>query len=454
VGHLPFAADDGMQAGQTYRARIEVVQSCDPSIRQEERRASLALKLRAPDSKGTWAWGPWSAEIPLPAAVCTYLEHGARPLAPTLREQQGPDGSRAAVLDLILDMPARQAPPLSQERRVLGFDWGVRSLITASVLESSAGEERYPQVSRPVFLDTGGIDGRQARLRREIDRLKARRAHYDALSKETLAACTEQQTPLPADVAHWNERVRDYEARIEGCWQKYARRNRELAHLAANLLILLALLSDCRLICGENLATLRTEGRGRGVRGRWRNWRNNTTIRGELWRVLSYKCALLGIRARQVEPRGTTHTCPHCHQPARTFASSAQSDRRKALDWGPWLCCENPACLWNGARDYAASLNIARLGLVSFITARQTKSSQTSTMTSVKVKPALYSRAGATLLLPSQGITPRPIEGKHVYYSGWSCSLSLRTSRPRGLVAVLSTAHLRKRVLEQEVLRA
>jgi hypothetical protein len=35
-----------------------------------------------------------------------------------------------------------------------------------------------------------------------------------------------------------------------------------LAHLASNLLILLALLYDCRLICGENLTTLKTEGRG------------------------------------------------------------------------------------------------------------------------------------------------------------------------------------------------
>ena len=236
------------------------------------------------------------------------------------------------------------------------------------------------------------------------------------------AASTERQTPLPADLARWQGRVRDYEERIGTCWQKYARRNRELAHLAANLLILLALLSDCQLICGENLATLRTEGRGRGVRGRWRNWRNNTTVRGELWRVLSYKCLLLGIRARQVEPRGTTHTCPHCHQPASTFASPAPADRKQALDWGPWLCCENPECLWNGARDYAASLNIARLGLALFLTARRRTPSQSSTLTALKVKPALYSRAGATLLLPSQGITPRPIEGKHVCYAGWSCS--------------------------------
>ena len=337
---------------------------------------------------------------------------------------------------------------------MLGFDWGVRSLITASVVEKSPGQQRAPQVSRPVFLDTGGIDGRQARLRREIDRLNACREHYATLCTEALAAPTERQTPLPTDFARWQARVQDYDARIGGCWQKYARRNRELAHLAANLLILLALLADCHLICGENLVTLRTEGRGRGVRGRWRNWRNNTTVRGELWRVLGYKCRMLGIRARQVEPRGTTHTCPHCHLPARTFASPAPADRRKALDWGPWLCCEHPKCRWNGARDYAASLNIARLGLALFLTAHRRISSQFNTLTSLKVKPALYSRAGATLLLPSQGITPRPLEGKHVCYAGWSCSLSLRTSRPTGLVAVLSTAHLRKRVLEQDVLRA
>ena len=407
VGQLPFAGDDGMHAGQTYRARLSVAHSCDLSTRAEARRANLLLRLRAPDPGGTWAWGVWSAEIPLPVAVCASLEQGATPLAPTLREIVRPGGRRVAVLDLVLDVPTRKVPPRAEVRRVLGFDWGVRSLITASVVEQSPGK-RFPQVSRPVFLDTGGIDGRQARLRREIDRLKACREHYAALCKEALAAHAERQTPLPADLARWQGRVQDYEECIGTCWQKYARRNRELAHLAANLLILLALLADCRLICGENLATLRTEGRGRGVRGRWRNWRNNTTVRGELWRVLSYKCTLLGIRARQVEPRGTTHTCPHCHRPARTFASPAPADRKQALDWGPWLCCEHPECLWNGARDYAASLNIARLGLALFLTARRRTPSQSASMTSVKVKPALYSRAGATLLLPSQGITPRP----------------------------------------------
>jgi hypothetical protein len=94
------------------------------------------------------------------------------------------------------------------------------------------------------------------------------RAHYAALCTQALSAHAEQQKPLPADLARWQGRARAYEERTLVCWQKYARRNRELAHLATNLLILLALLADCRFICGENLATLRDLGawpRGAGA---------------------------------------------------------------------------------------------------------------------------------------------------------------------------------------------
>ena len=446
VGQLTFAGDDGMQAGQTYRARVRVAHFCEVTTRTEQTQATLGLKLRAPDQTGMWAWGEWSHEIPLPETVVHYLAQGAQTQAPTLRELRSDDGSRVAVLDLILEVPAVYVSPLEQEQRVLGWDWGVRSLITVSVLEKRDQDKPYHQVSRPVFLDTGGIDGRQARLRREIDRLKACRDRYALLVKHARQVHAEQQIPLPAHCTGWQERITAYETRIKTCWKKYERRNRELAHLASNLLILLALLYDCRLICGENLTTLKTEGRGRGVRGRWRNWRNNTTVRGELWRVLKYKCYLLGIRARQVEPRGTTHTCPHCGQPANTYASPADADRTKALDWGAWLVCK--ACGWNGARDYAASLNIARLGMAFLTTYHDTKRYESYRTTSSEVKPASYTGAGATLLLPSQGITPRPLEGTHICYAGWSYSTSLRTSQPKRLLAVLSTSQLRKRLLK------
>jgi hypothetical protein len=377
IGHLTFAGDDGMKAGQTYRARIEMTSFCDVQTRQEHKLASLSLRLRTPNRLGKWAWGEWSDAIPLPPTICISLWQGATTQAPTLREIRGDDGSRVAVLDLILEVPAKYVSPLEQETRVLGWDWGVRSLITVSILEKPEGDEPYRQVSPPIFLDTGGIDGKQARLRREIDRLKGCRDRYGQLVKQA------------------------------------------------------------------------TEGRGRGVRGRFRNWRNTTTVRGELWRVLRYKCHLFGIRARQVEPRGTTHTCPRCHQPATTYASAAPQDRTKAISWGPWLCCSNPECQWNGARDYAASLNIARLGMAFLVTYHQTKRYVSYRMTSSEVNSCSYIGQEATLLLPSQGITPRPSQGKHVYYAGWSYASSLRTSRPRNLLAVLSTSQLRKYVLQR-----
>jgi putative transposase len=448
VAQLTFAGDDGMKVGQTYRARIELTQFCDLQSRQEHCRASLWLRLRSPDEQGKWAWGAWSQEIALPQIVFSYFDQGATTLAPTLREIRSDDDQRVAVLDLILEVPAQAVSSLDEVSRALGWDWGVRSLITVSVLEKSEGDEPYRQVSRPVFLDTGGIDGKQARLRREIDRLKACKERYETRIKQAKKAQEEHETPLPAHFSGWQDRVRDYAARIKQCWKKYERRNSELAHLASNLLILLALLYDCRLICGENLTTLKTIGRGKGVRGRFRNWRTNTTVRGELWRVLKYKCHLLGMRARQVEPRGTTHTCPRCHHPAKTYLSPDPDDRKKALDWGPWLCCDNPNCLWSGARDYAASLNIARLGLAFLITYHQTTRYVSYRMASSEVKPASYIGAGATLLLPSQRVTPRPFEGKHLYYAGWSYSIALRTSQPKAILSVLSTSRLRKYVLK------
>jgi len=455
VGQLTFAGDDGMERGQTYRAKVDYAHFCEVGSREVRKHATLTLRLRAPSEAGKWMWGEFSQAIELPETVVQYLDQGASPQAPTLREIRGDDGSRLAVLDLILEVPAHYVSDLDQETRVLGWDWGVRSLITVSIIEKPNEGSPYRQISRPVFLDTGGLDGRQARLRREIDRLKTCKERYVKLVKQAVIARVERKVALPPHFQKWQERIDAYEARIKLCWKKYERRNRELAHLAANLLILLALLYDCRLICGENLTTLKTIGRGRGVRGRFRNWRNNSTVRGELWRVLRYKCYLLGLRSRYVEARGTTHTCPRCHQPAKTYLSPDLSHRKKADDWAPWLCCSNPKCLWNGARDYAASLNIARLGMAFLITYHQTKRYIVYRMSESKdsLKPVSYTGAGAILPLRSQGLTARPLSGKCVYYSGWFGSIALRTSQPKNVLAILSTSHLRKRLLASATVR-
>src|SRR5260370_42033194 len=97
VAQLTFAGDDGMNAGQTYRARLSVAQFCDVQTRQEQKQASLWLKLRAPETSGRRAWGEWSQEIPLPRSVFQDVDQGGTTQTPTFREISGDDGRRVQL---------------------------------------------------------------------------------------------------------------------------------------------------------------------------------------------------------------------------------------------------------------------------------------------------------------------------------------------------------------------
>jgi putative transposase len=307
VGQITFAGDDGMVLGQTYRASVELVTSCNLSTRKEETRAGFWLKLRMPDTAGKWRWGAWSGEIRLPANIQAYLEQGATPQAPTLREICGVDGERRAILDLTLDVPATCVTPLEQERRVLGFDWGIRSLITVSILDlPDAPDGPYRQVSRPVFLDTGGFDGRQARLRREIARLTACKDRYQDLIKTADSVWEEQETPRPPHYQGWQEHVRVYESRIKQCWLKYERRNKELAHLSSNLLILLATVYNCRFLSKKSAVKC------------GRRWYNSRTYRPALWCANSVEsaCALPLPTLNHLSPLGGCATAELDHRAA------------------------------------------------------------------------------------------------------------------------------------------
>jgi transposase len=263
-----------------------------------------------------------------------------------------PGGVRSAVLDLALAVPPMHPlPAWGNVERVLGVDWGVHTLITATAVAADDGDGRRQQVGRPFFLDTGGFDGRQARIRRQIDHLnkKVRRFEQerDALPKEH------------SKQAWYAGRIQALLDEKSRRWRKYTARNRALAHLASNVTLLLAGVHGCALVAIESLSTLKSTGRGKGVKGRWRQYRKNTTIRGEIWRLLKYKCLLAGIRLRTVLPKDTSHTCPRCGKPANTYRSP--TDRSKVEAWGRWLWCA--ACSYNADRDYCASLNIARLGV-------------------------------------------------------------------------------------------
>jgi putative transposase len=425
VGVMTFAADDGPIEGKTYRLHLDHEQH------------TVTLAFRHPDSEGEWVrhWKASPVVLPLPPQVMERLATGTL-LAPTLREvRHEATGERYAVLDLIVEAHTPVPDEWTNAKRVLAFDWGVRTLLTISVVEQGDGEEPLHQISRPFFLDTDGFDGRQARNRQQSDRL---RALIDTL--------TTQRDALPgndAKRAGYDARIVAYVQERHRCWNRYAQRNRHLAHVAANLLVLLASIFDCSLIAGESLKTLKSTGRGRGAKGRWVHWCNNSQIRGELWRILQYKCFLAGIHLQAVLPRGTSHTCPRCRQAAHTYAAPDRLD--KAIDWGHWLHCT--ACGWHGDRDYAASLNIGRLGSRYLLQRQQTGRGGLHAITHPSIKPVSYTGTGAVVPLPPPVLRDCPLSEGRIWISGWTTSLALCSSYARPSIALLSLARTRKAVM-------
>jgi transposase len=388
--------------GQTYRMSYELDQK------------TLTVALRTPDAQGAWArnWREKTCHLPLPDIVVTRAKAG-KPLAPTLREIVETDGTRSAVLDFIIEVPAERPALFEEIQRVIGFDWGVRVLVTASVVDLDGN-----QIGRPFFLDTGPFDGRQARLRRQIDQLKAKVARLEQ-QRDRFPVGDKRRKPS-------EEALPILRREISRCWRKYEARNNDLAHLAANILLVLATAFDCKLIAGESLKSMKSAGRGRGVKGRWRNCRNNSQVRGELWRVLRYKCFLAGIRLEWQQPGHTSHVCPRCGSLANTYSSPQQRDKIK--DWGAWLCCSNHECLWNGSRDYAASLTIARLGAALIRHAQRTSRVKHPSITDRSVQPVSYIGTRAALRLPPLSLRGHLIASGRVYCNGWRLSVKLRSS--------------------------
>ncbi|HWZ18628.1 MAG TPA: hypothetical protein VNW73_07515, partial [Ktedonobacteraceae bacterium] len=120
-------------------------------------------------------------------------------------------------------------------------------------------------------------------------------------------------------------------------------------------------------------------------------------------------------------------TCPHCGKSAHTYASPALDC--KPLESGAWLRCL--ACGWNGARDYAAAINIALLGVTSLVQdmahTEQRNLPKRPTMTTKDLNSESYMGSGLALRLPptpSRGCLER---GK-LFVNGWSKSVTLHSA--------------------------
>jgi hypothetical protein len=292
----------------------------------------------------------------------------------------------------------------------------VSTLVTVTVVDLSG-----KRLSPPLFLDIGGFDGRQAHTRRHIDRLKSKAARPLA-RRDQFPVGDQRREPAERKLAILHRE-------IARCWRKYAARNNDLAHLAANILMLLASVWGVELISGESLKSLKSEGRGKSARGRWVRWRTNSQIRGALWRCLRYKCHLGGLHLVWQHPRGTTHTCPHCGKPANTYSSPALD--APVLDSGAWLRCA--ACGWNGARDYAAAINIALLGVAFLKQSLQSSPANQDvrpTMTKKGINSESYMGSGLALRLPPTSPRGRLLHAGKLFVNGWVKSVTLHSALP------------------------
>jgi len=116
-------------------------------------------------------------------------------------------------------------------------------------------------------------------------------------------------------------------------------------------------------------------------------------------------------------------------KPANTYASPALD--APVLDAGPWLRCF--LCGWNGARDYAAAINIALLGvafLKQSLATAQADPSPHPTMTEKGLNSESYSGSGLALRLPPTSPRGRLISSGKMYVNGWIKSVTLHSALP------------------------
>src|SRR5262249_25248279 len=135
VGMLTYAGDDGGEKGQAYRMAVDV----DAGVAR--------FRFRYPDESCIWPWRTVDTIIALPECITERLADGHL-MARRLREERRADGERFAVLDFIIEVEQEGLPAWESVERVLGADWGIHSLLTATAVDEHGG-----QVGRPFFLN-------------------------------------------------------------------------------------------------------------------------------------------------------------------------------------------------------------------------------------------------------------------------------------------------------------
>lgn len=355
---LALAGDDGGKDGQVVRQEL---------VEGEGGQLSLRCSLKLPEDADGREWEWCSFEVPCPERLREELSRGGKLLLPDLRQ------TRAGKWVLDLKVAAvRLGKGKWCPGRVVAFDWGLRKMLTAVVMEEGV------QLSRPFFLRVGPVYAKLKELRARIDLLKKKAARLKkylgrgAASSEAVLLA-QKALGIPGDTSRifdpGPERARQVlekvEAEIAACWRRYSELGEELAHLASNVLLALAQATGAKVIAGEWLGSLKSREKSAAL-----NWRINSQVRSLILEKLRYKARRYGIKVVTVWPRGTSHRCPWCQKAGElTRKPPAGPGKKESSEPGrkpgreprkrrscSWFRC--PSCGGSGDRDYVGALNV------------------------------------------------------------------------------------------------
>ena len=300
---LTYAPDDG----QAIRISIDKDKDKD--------KAKLQFKIIEKNNNNIkWKWLETKINLP------SFLQE-KQVTSPDLR-LDCVHGEWLPVLDFKVTL---KKPKQQKTTNFITIDWGTRKLITICVFNKKA-----QQISQPFFLRCSSIQKKLERIREDIDKWKSKRdrlKHKDSLFKK----CNRE---------------------IAKRWRKIRAIDREIAHLAANMIVFIAKYYNCSDVYCEDLRSLKSRDKSRK-----KNRLTNNTVRQAIYNLVDYKARLCGISLREpVHPAGTSSLCPKCsHKGLHCKASDRQQKPRKS---NPWFHC--PSCHFSADRDYIACLNIAR----------------------------------------------------------------------------------------------
>ncbi|MDZ5445109.1 zinc ribbon domain-containing protein [Micromonospora sp. 4G57] len=288
----------------------------------------------APVSYRDWVWHAF--DVVLPAIVPAWV----KVCTPTLRPGDG-----KVRVDLPWQTP-HTPPPLDGHTRALGVDWGVNTLLTATVADLDR-DGCVAVRGRPLRFDATGVSAKLVRLRRHREHLKTKADHVTWLRDGRPA-------DVPADPALTGKLVR-LEAEHTAVCARIRHLNKALAWSAARWLVDHATAVGATVIYVENLATLEAGGGSRSL-----NRRLSGAVRGAVFTAIAHLAAKAGIAVVTVPARGTSSGCPRCGRAIK----HVKTPERSAAGYR-WATC---SCGLSMDRDHAASQRIAARGL-----ANQTK---------------------------------------------------------------------------------